>query len=174
MVELVSNSLFRILSFMIATRDILVNLGKVVEEIGIQSGDIVLDYGCGLGSFSIPATKLVGDKGKIFALDIHPLAIKCTKKKAQKHKITNIEFILTDCDTGLNDESVDIVLFYDLLKSLLTPQKQLKELYRILKREGILCVKDIHSDDKILSIITENNLFQLKTKGKKQFMFTKT
>lgn len=173
MVELISNALFRILSIMIAIRDILVNLDKVVEEIGIQPGNVVLDYGCGLGSFSIPTAKIVGEKGKVYALDIHPLALKRTKKKAQKKKITNIEFIHSDCDTGLIDESVDIILFYDLLKSLLTPQKQLVELYRVLKPEGILCVKDIHSDDKILSIITGNNLFKLKIKSKKQFMFLK-
>ena len=173
MVELISNALFRILSIMIAIRDILVNLDKVVEEIGIQPGNVVLDYGCGLGSFSIPTAKIVGEKGKVYALDIHPLALKRTKKKAQKKKITNIEFIHSDCDTGLNDESVDIILFYDLLKSLLTPQKQLVELYRVLKPEGILCVKDIHSDDKILSIITGNDLFKLKIKSKKQFMFLK-
>ncbi|MCK4972036.1 MAG: methyltransferase domain-containing protein, partial [Candidatus Heimdallarchaeota archaeon] len=82
MVELISNSLFRILSTMISIRDILINLEKVVEEIGIQPGNVVLDYGCGLGSFSIPAAKIVGEKGKVYALDIHPLAIKRTKKKA--------------------------------------------------------------------------------------------
>ncbi|MHA2255854.1 MAG: methyltransferase domain-containing protein [Candidatus Heimdallarchaeaceae archaeon] len=124
-------------------------------------------------SFTIPAAKKVGEKGKVYALDIHPLAIKRTKKKAQRKKVANIEYILSDCDTGLNNESIDTVLFYDLLKSLLTPQKQLKELHRILKPEGILCVKDIHSDDKILSIVTEKGLFKLKTKGNKQFMFSK-
>ncbi len=173
MVELVSNSLFRILSFMIAIRDILVNLDKVVEEIGILPGNIVLDYGCGLGRFSIPIAKIVGEKGRVYALDIHPLALKRTKKKAQKKGLTNIEFIHSDCDTGLNDESVDVVLFYDMLESLLTPQKQLEELYRILKPEGILCVKDIHSDNKMLSTITGNDLFKLKIKGKKQFIFMK-
>jgi ubiquinone/menaquinone biosynthesis C-methylase UbiE len=174
MVELVSNSLFNVLSFMIAIRDILANLDKVVDEIGIQSGDIVLDYGCGLGSFTIPAAKRAGEKGKVFALDIHPLAIKRTKKKAQRNKITNIEYIHSDCDTGLDEASVDVVLFYDLLKSLLTPQKQLNELHRILRPRGILCVKDIHSDDQILSIVTEKSLFKLKTKGKKQFIFSKS
>ena len=173
MVELISNSLFKILSIMIAIRDILVDLDKVVEEIGIQPGNVVLDYGCGLGSFSIPTAKIVGEKGKVYALDIHPLALKRTKKKAQKKGLTNIEFILSDCDTSLNDESVDVVLFYDMLESLLTPQKQLEELYRILKPEGILCAKDMHSDDKILSTITGNDLFKLKIKGKKQFIFIK-
>jgi len=172
--ELVSNSLFRILSSMLVIRDVLLNLDKVIKEIGIQPGNIVLDYGCGIGSFSIPTAKIVGEKGKVYALDIHPLALKRTKKKAQKKKLTNIEVIHSDYDTGLNDESVDIILFYDMIKSLLTPQKQLVELYRVLKPEGLLCVKDIHSHDKILSTITEKALFQLKTKGKKQFMFTKT
>jgi len=173
MVELVSNSLFKFLAFMIKTRDILVNLNKVVNEIGIQQGDIVLDYGCGLGSFTIPAAKIVGEKGKVYSLDIHPLALKRTKKKAQRNKITNIEYIHSDCDTGLDDETVDVILFYDLLASLLTPQKQIVELHRILKPEGLLCVKDIHSNEKILSTITEKDLFQLKNKGKKQFMFIK-
>ncbi len=173
MVELVSDALFRVLAFMLGTRDILVNLEKIVEEIGIKPGNIVLDYGCGLGSFTIPAAKRAGEEGKVYALDIHPLAIKRTKKKAQRKKVANIEYILSACETGLDDESVDIVLFYDLLKSLLSPQKQLKELHRILKPEGILCVKDIHSDDQILSIVTEEGLFELKTKGNKQFMFSK-
>ncbi len=173
MSELMSNSLFRFMSFLISIRDILVDLDKVVEEIGIKSGNVVLDYGCGPGSFSVPAAKIVGKSGKVYALDIHPLALKYTKKKAQKNELTNIEFILSDCDTGLNDESVDIVLFYDMLKNLLTPQKQLKELHRILKPEGILCVKDVRFKDEIPSMITENNFFKLKTKSKKQFLFVK-
>jgi len=174
MSEMGSNSSYRIVSFIIAIRDFLVNLDNVIKEIELQPGDIVLDYGCGIGSFSIPTAKTVGEKGKVYVLDIHPFALKRTKKKAQKNKLTNIEFIQSDCDTGLNDESVDIVLLYDVLKGLLTPQKQLEEFYRILRPEGILCVKDFHFDDgKILSTITENNLFKLKIKGKKQFIFTK-
>ena len=173
MVELVSNTLVRILSLMIATRDFFVNLNKIVEEIGLQPGNIILDYGCGLGSFTIPAAKIVGDKGKMYALDIHPLAIERTKKKAQKNNIANIEYILSDCKTGLADESVDVVLFYDMLKSLNTPQKQLKELYRILKPTGLLCVRDFHSSDKILFIITKEDQFKLKDKKKKQFIFVK-
>lgn len=174
MSEMGSNSSYRIVSFIIAIRDLLVNLDNVIKEIELQPGNIVLDYGCGIGSFSIPTAKAVGEKGKVYALDIHPLALKHTKKKAQKNKLTNIKLIKSDCDTGLNNESIDIVLLYDVLKGLLTPQKQLEEFYRILRPEGILCVKDFHFDDGIiLSTITENNLFKLKTKGKKQFMFTK-
>ena len=87
--------------------------------------------------------------------------------------LQTLSIIHSDCNTSLDDESADVVLFYDMLESLLTPQKQLEELYRILKPEGILCAKDMHSDDKILSTITGNDLFKLKTKVKKQFMFIK-
>jgi len=41
----------------------------------------VLDYGCGPGSYIKPLLELVGCSGKIFALDIHPLAIKLTVQK---------------------------------------------------------------------------------------------
>lgn len=174
MSKMVRNFGYRIFAFIISIRDIIVDLDKVLEEIRIQPGHIVLDYGCGFGSFSIPAAKRVGEKGKVYALDSHPSALNRAKKKVQKNKLTNIEFIQSDCDTGLNDESVDIILLYDVLEGLLTPQKQLEEFYRILKPEGILCVKDFHFDDeRILSTITENNSFKLGIKEKKQFLFTK-
>ncbi|MHA2357795.1 MAG: class I SAM-dependent methyltransferase [Candidatus Heimdallarchaeaceae archaeon] len=159
---------------MVKIRDVLVNLNKVVEEIGIQKGNTVLDYGCGFGSFSVPAARIVGEEGRVYALDIHPVALKGAEKKAQKNNITNIEFIQSDCDTGLDDESVDFILLYDVLEGLPTPQKQLDEFARILKPKGILCVKDMHfKDEVVLSKITESSIFKLETKSKKQFMFSK-
>ncbi len=49
---------------------------EVLRGIDIQSGDNVLDYGCGPGSYIIPLYERVGRKGEIFALDMHPLAVK--------------------------------------------------------------------------------------------------
>jgi ribosomal protein L11 methylase PrmA len=42
---------------------------KVLKDIGIEEGHVILDFGCGSGSYSIPAAKIVGKKGKIYALD---------------------------------------------------------------------------------------------------------
>ncbi|HBT38888.1 MAG: hypothetical protein H5T93_02700 [Pseudothermotoga sp.] len=40
---------------------------KALREIGIKTGNILLDAGCGEGRFSIPASETVGDSGKVYA-----------------------------------------------------------------------------------------------------------
>ena len=45
------------------------NPSQVLFEIGIRKGHVVLDHGCGSGTYTIPAAKLVGDEGKVYALD---------------------------------------------------------------------------------------------------------
>ena len=42
---------------------------KFLKEVGIRKDQTVLDWGCGSGYYTIPAAKIVGDKGKVYALD---------------------------------------------------------------------------------------------------------
>jgi ubiquinone/menaquinone biosynthesis C-methylase UbiE len=42
---------------------------KIVGEY-VKEGDTVIDFGCGPGFFSIPLARLVGEKGKVFAVDL--------------------------------------------------------------------------------------------------------
>lgn len=55
-----------------------------------------MDYGCGIGSFTFPAASLVGEKGKVYALDKQPVAIKGVEEKAKKEGFLNIATILSD------------------------------------------------------------------------------
>ena len=45
---------------------------KTLIRLGLKQGDIVADIGCGIGYFTIPAANIVGDSGKVFAMDISP------------------------------------------------------------------------------------------------------
>jgi ubiquinone/menaquinone biosynthesis C-methylase UbiE len=45
-----------------------------VKEVGIREGFSVLDFGCGPASYVKAVAELVGKSGKIYALDINPLA----------------------------------------------------------------------------------------------------
>jgi len=40
-----------------------------LEDIGIKKGDVVLDFGCGAGHYTIPAAKVVSEEGKVYAMD---------------------------------------------------------------------------------------------------------
>ncbi|GAH29083.1 unnamed protein product, partial [marine sediment metagenome] len=44
--------------------------------------------------------EFVGKSGKIYALDIHPLAIQMVQRIATKKQLTNVETICSDCKTG--------------------------------------------------------------------------
>jgi ubiquinone/menaquinone biosynthesis C-methylase UbiE len=61
--------------FILIFRDLSLGPKKILRKIdNIRNGSSVLDYGCGPGNFTIAAAELVGDKGKVYAADIHPLA----------------------------------------------------------------------------------------------------
>jgi len=169
-----SNLDFRIMSSMFTVRDFFKNPMKKVNILNLKSGYMVLDYGCGPGSFSIGAAGIVGPSGKILAADIHPLAIEKVRKRAEKKGLTNIETILTDCDTGLKDNSIDMIICFDVFHGILQQEKILKEFHRVLKPENQIALDDHHfNEEEILSKITVNGLFKLKEKKGKIYFFTK-
>ena len=122
------------MSFIFKFRDLLVPPEQTLKEIEIKQGYKILDYGCGPGSYTLAAAKLVGSSGKVYAADVHPLAIKKVFRKASRKAYTNVETIQTCCETGLDDESIDVALLFDILHGLSEPESILKELHRVLKK----------------------------------------
>ena len=169
-----SNLDFRLMALSYKFRDFLLPRKKILEEVGIKLGFRVLDYGCGPGSYITPLAELVGKSGKIYALDIHPLAIKMVQNIASQKQLTNVETIHSDCKTGLPDNSVDVVFLYDTFHDLSDPDGVLEELHRVLKPDGILSLSDHHmKEDEIASRVTNKGLFKLSSRGKRTHSFLK-
>ena len=169
-----SNLDFRFMALGYKFRDLFLPRKNVLKEVGIKPGSTVLDYGCGPGGYVIAAAELAGKSGKIYALDIHPLAVQRVQSIASKRQLTNVETICSDCKTGLPDNSIDIVLLYDTLHNLSKPNEVLEELHRALKPNGILSSNDHHmKENEIISRITDRGLFRLSRKGKRVYNFFK-
>lgn len=165
---------FKCMSLMFTLRDVFSPRKYVLEEEGIKPGFHVLDYGCGPGSYIIPLTELVGKSGKVYALDIHPIAIKRVKSIISKKKLMNVETILSGGAADVVDDSMDVILFYDTFHLLSDKKRVLEELHRLLKPTGILSFSDHHmKKDGILSELTSSGLFRLSRKGKKTYSFLK-
>jgi ubiquinone/menaquinone biosynthesis C-methylase UbiE len=165
---------FRIMAFTFKIRDFLKPRRDIVKEVGMKEGFHVLDYGCGPGSYVPAVAELVGKSGKIYALDINPAAIKMVKKIAVKKQLSNVETILSDCNTGLPDNSIDVVLLYDTFHDLVDQNRVLKELHRVLKPNGILSFNDHHMEEnEITSKVTNAGLFRLLRKGERTYSFVK-
>jgi precorrin-6B methylase 2 len=154
---------FRMMCLFFRIRDRFMNPKKQLQKLGIREGQTVLDFGCGSGSYAIPAARMVGQKGMVYALDIHPLAMRAVEKKAKKEGMTNITTILSDRDTGLPDESIDTILLYDTIHMIKDKQALLKELHRVVKSKGLLSILVRHMKiEDVLDIAEKDGQFSLR------------
>lgn len=150
---------------------------KYLSEGGLKQGQRVLEIGCGPGFFTIAAAKIVGDKGKVYALDFNPAAIEDVQRKIEERNLGNVETILAEASkTGLPDRSVDVVFLFGVIHALNDVNAVMREMHRVLKKGGIISAKKSRrlSEDELTGIITENNRFHLKEKTENMFIFSKT
>ena len=154
---------FKAMSFYFALRHRLEDVTKPLKKAGITEGQIVLDFGCGPGHYTIAAAKMVGESGRVYALDIHPLAARSVEKKAAKKSLTNIKTIISDRDTGLPDQSIDTALVYDTIHMIKDKQALARELHRVLKPDGLLSVIAEHVKvEDIIKILEKDGPFSLR------------
>ncbi len=168
-----TNLAFRGMAFWLKLREILCDLQQRLVKAGLEKGQIVLDYGCGIGSYTIPAAQIVGDAGTVYALDMHPLAIETVQRRARKENLSNVKTIHSDLDTGLAAQSVDVVLLYDVFHMVPDQPALLRELHRVLKPGGRLSVLPDHmTGDELLSTMNRGNLFGLQAEHGTVLEFT--
>ena len=119
---------------------------RFLKDIGIKRGQVVLDFGCGAGHYTIPAAKVVGEKGKVYAIDEDEEALDELMKIAESENLGNIEPIETsgELKIPLGDESVDVVLLYDVLHYIEKRRKIIDEVHRVMKTNGLLSIYPKH------------------------------
>jgi ubiquinone/menaquinone biosynthesis C-methylase UbiE len=152
---------------------------SILQEIGIKEGNIVLDFGCGSGVYTIIASKIVGQNGTVYALDSDEQELKDVMDKAELDDLGNIKFLETsgEINIPLDNESVDIILVYDVIHLLSENEREklIQEGYRILKNGGLLSYHATHIDsydinlEKIHSKMEKNNLILMKKFEKPMF-----
>ncbi len=116
---------------------------KLAQKIGVCAGMTVVDMGCGQGGFTVSLAKIVGDQGKVLAVDISDEYLAEFMNRLNKHGVTNIvTFIQGDAvnlKNVLPNESADVVASYRLLEELKQPKAMagiVKEMARIVKEGG--------------------------------------
>jgi demethylmenaquinone methyltransferase/2-methoxy-6-polyprenyl-1,4-benzoquinol methylase len=77
---------------------------KALRLAGLKKNDTVLDICCGSGLSIEPIRSIIGDTGKIIAVDANKQMLALAKEKSEKNKWQNVEFI--ECD--INDLNIDV------------------------------------------------------------------
>ena len=128
---------------------------QLLKDVGIKAGQVVLDFGCGSGTYTVtvPAARIVGDKGKVYALDKDSKVLNKLMQRAQSVGINNIERMDAhgEPEIGLADGSVDVVLLFDVLHPYHFPRpeerrKLLDEVHRICIADALVLVYPEHME----------------------------
>ena len=115
------------------------NPEAILAGIGVKPGLTFLDIGCGSGFFTIPAAKLVGNKGKVYGLDIDSEAIARITRKADSEGLRNIYLEIGKAEElVLCQACADIVFFGIDLHDFADPAKVLANARTMLKPNGRL------------------------------------
>jgi len=113
---------------------------NIVQEY-IGQGDTVVDVGCGPGFFSIEMAKLVGENGKVIAVDLQEKMLEHVNRKARKYGLADrVETHLCgEQHIGLN-RKVDFILAFYMVHETPNPEVFFQEAKAMLKHGGRLLV----------------------------------
>jgi len=122
------------------------NPEETIKQLNILPKTQVADFGCGAGYFVIPIAKIVGDEGKVFALDILETALESVRSRARIEGLFNI--VTRRCNlevlnaSQIESDAINMVLLSNILFQSDNKDGIIKEATRILKKGGNLAIID--------------------------------
>ena len=121
---------------------------EVLIALNLKSGEIIADIGAGSGYFTFRLAHFVGDRGKIYAVDVSPDMILHINRRARELKATNVVSILADPDDPLlPDRSVNRFFFSDSWHHIENQTQYLSLMKKMLKPGGEIVMIDFHKKE---------------------------
>jgi ubiquinone/menaquinone biosynthesis C-methylase UbiE len=121
---------------------------EIMMALGLKPGEVIADIGAGSGYFTFRLALHVGEKGKVYAVDVSPEMILHINRRAREMKTTNVVSILADPDDPLlPDGSVNRFFFCDSWHHIANQTKYLSLMRRMLKPGGEVVMIDFHKKD---------------------------
>ena len=116
-------------------RDKKLQVERVMNILGVREGTSVGDIGAGSGWFTVRAAKRVGERGRVYAVDINPEAIKYIDDRVRREGINNVHTILSsEDDPRFPPNSIDAVLILKTYHEISDPVSLLENLRTALRK----------------------------------------
>jgi ubiquinone/menaquinone biosynthesis C-methylase UbiE len=120
----------------------------------VSAGMTVMDVGCGVGWFSVPMATMVGDHGRVIAVDLQQQMLNMLRRRAEKAGVAD-RIELHKCEqNGLGVHvQADFVLVFAMLHEVPNQRGLLEEILRCLKPGGNLLLAEppIHVSRKMFA-----------------------
>ncbi len=133
--------------------------GKMRDQLQVKPGMAVCDMGCGNGYHTLPLAEMVGEKGKVFAVDVQPQMIEMLKANIAAKGIKNIEPINgLYHDPKLPPNSCDMILLVDVYHEFSHPVQMLTSMHTALKTDGQIVLVEFRAEDDTVPIKPEHKM----------------
>lgn len=137
-------------TLLIPLRNIFLSPKQLINRLMLKEHFTVLEIGPGPGYFSIKIAKELS-KGKLVLVDIQQKMLDYAKKRIDKKGFDNVEYKL--CDGNILDfenDYFDRVFMVTVIGEIENKEEYLNEIYRVLKKDGILSISELAGDpDKV-------------------------
>lgn len=123
----------------------------VFGALKLKAGDVFLDLGCGSGDYALYASKLVGDSGIVYALDVWEEVIAGLNEEADAQGLKNIKTVVSNItrQLPLEDHSIDVCLIATVLHTMDAVENRglFWEIRRVLKPNGRMAIIECKKKD---------------------------
>lgn len=132
----------------------------MLSSLGVRPGMTVFDMGCGNGFYTVPLAKMVGERGKVYAVDIQPKMLEFLKTRAEKAGVAErIEPILGELwDPKLPEGKIDLILLVDVYHEFSHPEEMLAAMRKSLAPEGKIVLVEFRGEDPEVPIKPEHKM----------------
>ncbi|MHB1425780.1 MAG: class I SAM-dependent methyltransferase [Gemmataceae bacterium] len=125
------------------SREVFTKRKQIVDACQLKRGMVAADVGAGTGLFTRLFAAKVGDKGKVYAVDIAPKFIKHIEESCDKAGIKNVQGVVCKQNsTELPENAVDLVFICDTYHHFEFPFRTMDSIHRALRPGGKLVVVD--------------------------------
>ncbi|MBN4046906.1 class I SAM-dependent methyltransferase, partial [bacterium AH-315-P07] len=130
-----------------ATRDDEEKPYEVIAAMKLKEGDVVADIGVGTGYYARKIARVVGEKGKVYGVDIQPEMLEMLMEFCEKQKIKNIKPVQGEYnDPKLPKESIDWMILTDVYHEFSHPEEMLAKMLEALKPTGKVLLLEYRLD----------------------------
>jgi cyclopropane fatty-acyl-phospholipid synthase-like methyltransferase len=154
----------------------------LLKKIGIREGQTVMDFGSGNGDYTLILARVVGEKGKVYAVDKNKEVLDKLMERTRGEGLENIEAKLVSGETEiptkipLPDKSIDVGWFCDVLHDGYFKQDEqkaelLRDVRRVLEEDGFIAVHPVHMEKERLERIIKNTGFYLEEEYQEVVLF---
>jgi ubiquinone/menaquinone biosynthesis C-methylase UbiE len=144
----------------------------------IEPGQTVLDLGCGSGTFTIAMARMVGETGRVIAVDVQDEMLQLVKQKAIKEGLDSRIITHKSKPNGIGiSDKVDFVLAFYMIHEVPDTEAFLKDIASLLKPTGKLLVVEpmLHvSASSFERMLNVASLSELKTIKEPKIRFSRS